>query len=214
MQAQLSQTNSSYYRNGSPTVFGEIFSMPTSVACWQRSENPIIRSYFKAVSPSLAMGVRHVFSMSSLKKELNAVLPQGIGKEMAVGDIHLLADMLTCLFDCNEVGLRLTATQTAMCPRFHVDNIPVRLITTYLGPGTQWLPNESANPDKLGHAAGGMSDDKSGLYDQDLCIEQMDSFDVALLKGSAWSNDHVPAIHRSCALAEGQWRVVLTLDPI
>ncbi|WP_408011889.1 DUF1826 domain-containing protein [Saccharobesus litoralis] len=58
----------------------------------------------------------------------------------------LLSDMLTCLFGCNSVGLRLAPLSSAMCPSFHKDNIPVRLVNTYLGQGTEWLPLESVYP--------------------------------------------------------------------
>jgi hypothetical protein len=214
MQATLKHTEQSFQFSDSATVFGEIFSKSTSVAYWQRKEHPIIKAYFHAISASLKMGIRRVFDMPSLEAELNTVLPDGLGKEHAIKDIYLLADMLTCLFDCREVGLRLTAINTAMCPRFHVDNIPVRLITTYIGSGTEWLPNENASPSQWNYAANKMTDIELSSHEALGDIEQLNCFDVALLKGSAWDEDHMPAIHRSCALTTDQVRVVLTLDPI
>ena len=30
------------------------------------------------------------------------------------------------------------------CRRYHIDNVPQRLLVTYAGQGTEWLPNEAA----------------------------------------------------------------------
>lgn len=214
MQLQASTSVASFQYGKSPLALTEIFSESTSLSCWKRTPNRVIQAYFDSVSTSLRLGIRNVYEISSLKSNLDDLLPDGIGKEQAVNDIYLLADMLTCLFNCSGVGLRLTAVDKAMCPRFHVDNIPVRLITTYLGPGTQWLPNEYADASKLGHGSGGRVDDESGLYTCEQSIEQLSCFDVALLKGSAWGESHSAAIHRSCDLRQNKSRVLLTLDPI
>ena len=58
--------------------------------------------------------------------------------------------MFCYLFDIKRVGLRLSTLDKAMCPKFHVDRVPCRLVTTYNGPVTQWLPNTKANRNKLG----------------------------------------------------------------
>lgn len=214
MQPQTTSEPTSFASGTSPMVFNEIFSPSTSVALWQRPKDKVVQAYFASVISSLRLEIRNVFNINTLKGELEALLPGGLGKEQAIHDIHLVADMLTCLFDCEEVGLRLTAINHAMCPRFHVDDIPVRLITTYCGPGTEWLPNEFARISKLGHAAGGKTDNQSGLYESEQQVLKSDTFDVGLLKGTSWGEDHLPAIHRSCQLDKDEWRVVLTLDPL
>lgn len=121
----------------------EIFSPQTSVAIWRREGDHSISEYFDNIFSELGMGVRGVFSMTSLKQELHSTLPEAPGKLATINDIYLLSDMLTCLFDCDSVGLRIAPLTSAMCPRFHVDNIPVRLVSTYLGDGTEWLPIEA-----------------------------------------------------------------------
>ena len=44
-------------------------------------------------------------------------------------------------------GLRLL--EHAMCPRFHCDNLPVRLVTTSHGHGCEWLPEWAVNHQRL-----------------------------------------------------------------
>jgi hypothetical protein len=44
--------------------------------------------------------------------------------------------MYQCLFEPEAIGLRIHVLADTMCPRFHVDRVPVRLLCTYRGPGT------------------------------------------------------------------------------
>ena len=121
--------------------------------------------------------------------------------------------MFCCLFDLKRVGLRLTTLHHAMCPRFHVDNIPYRLVTTYGGTGTQWLPHHVVDRRKLGTGNQGLSDDLSGLYKNGTTVEQLVCADVALLKDEGWQgNENAGLVHRSPALKPAEKRLLLTLD--
>ena len=100
-----------------------------------------------------------------------------------------------------------------MCPRFHVDNVKCRLVTTYAGPGTQWLPNESVDRSKLGHGNQGLPDEKSGLILDKMDIEQLDVGHIALLKGEAWrNNDGFGLVHRSPHVERNYKRLYVTID--
>ncbi|TDF39251.1 DUF1826 domain-containing protein [Alteromonadaceae bacterium M269] len=215
MQAQLSPTGFSWQQANDPTVLSEVFAPEHSVVVWERQKNELIEHYFMEQYSSLGIRLREVFNIQSLKAGLRDVLPDANGKELLIEDIYLLSDMLTCLFDCEQVGVRLTPMEQAMCPRFHADNIPVRLVCTYVGNGTQWIPNE-----RVGDLEQNVADSKrhqplaKRQWHKD-DIQQMNAFDVALLKGSAWGHsDHFGAIHRSCPMEAGEQRVLLTLDPM
>ncbi len=214
--AEAIQANpASWHASNSPMALSEIFSADTSVAIWQRQPKPVINRYFDQVFNQLGMGVRQVFSLSSVREELLNLLPDGEGKPEVVADIYLLCDMLTCLFNCDSVGLRLVPLDKAMCPKLHTDNIPVRLVNTYLGPGSQWLPNESSHIQAPASARSNIKKTAAGLYYNPDDIQQMRSFDVGLLKGSAWEgHENMAALHRSCQVPQGEKRVLLTLDPM
>jgi hypothetical protein len=76
-----------------------------------------------------------------------------------VGLLRLFCD----LFEAEAVGLRLRTLDRPMCPRFHTDFVPARLICTYGGPGTEWLPEFAVDRKRLGKGAGGLADEESGL---------------------------------------------------
>lgn len=209
------QSHSSWRFEHSPMVLGDILSADTSVTVWRRDIDLSICQYFEQVFRSLGLGLRGVFHMDSLKAGLGELLPEHQARQTVINDIYLLADMLTCLFDCDEVGLRLVPLSSAMCPSFHTDNIAVRLVNTYLGPGTQWLPSEALHKSPVVGGHTNMHKTASGFYYAQDAIQQMDTFDVGLLKGSAWEqHEHMAALHRSCQVDSEQKRVLLTLDPM
>ena len=128
-------------------------------------------------------------------------------------DVAELVDMFCCLFGRKKAGLRLAALDSAMCPRFHVDNVPCRLVTTYHGPSTQWLPHACVNRSKLGAGNQGKPDTESGLYHDPSEIQQLGIGDVALLKGEHWEgNENAGLVHRSPEVLAGERRLLLSLD--
>ncbi|MHC8347918.1 DUF1826 domain-containing protein [Pseudomonas sp. RT4P38] len=127
------------------------------------------------------------------------------GYEGFVADVSWLVSAFACLLGAKRVGLRLRVLDKAMCPRFHVDHVPVRLITTYAGIGSQWLKEGVMDRRQL-------SKPEAEPQDGPL-IEQIASGDVALLKGEKWhGNEGFGLIHRSPQLASGERRLILTLD--
>jgi hypothetical protein len=122
-------------------------------------------------------------------------------------------DMFCILFDADKVGLRLSVLDKAMCPRFHIDRVPCRLVTTFCGQGTQWVAHEHVRREKLGHGSGGKPDEESGLLDLASSIEQLSCGDVALLKGDIWEgNEGAALVHRSPPLVTGEVRLLMTID--
>lgn len=127
--------------------------------------------------------------------------------------ISLLVDMFCTLFDLKEAGLRLTSLDRAMCPKFHTDKVPCRLVTTFTGATTQWLSNSVIDRSKLGEGSKDLPDEQSGLLKSTNDIRQLSVGDVALLKGEAWfENEDGGLVHRSPSITNAAQRLLLTLD--
>ncbi|MGF0240157.1 DUF1826 domain-containing protein [Rhodococcus sp. IEGM1300] len=127
------------------------------------------------------------------------------GYEGFISDVSWLVSAFACLLGAKRVGLRLRILDKAMCPRFHVDHVPVRLITTYAGVGSEWLKEGAMDRRQLGMPAAEPV--------QDSLIKQTLTGEVALLKGEKWhGNEGFGLIHRSPQLAPGERRLILTLD--
>lgn len=122
-----------------------------------------------------------------------------------IADVSWLVSAFACLLGAKRVGLRLRVLDKAMCPRFHVDHVPVRLITTYAGIGSQWLREGAMDRRQLGQAAAEPRDPA--------LIQQIGTGEVALFKGEKWhGNQGFGLIHRSPQPAPGERRLILTLD--
>jgi hypothetical protein len=127
------------------------------------------------------------------------------GYEGFIADVSWLVSAFACLLGAQRIGLRLRVLDKAMCPRFHVDHVPVRLITTYAGIGSQWLKEGAMDRRRLGEPDAEPQDDS--------LIQRISSGEVALLKGEKWhGNEGFGLIHRSPQPAPGERRLILTLD--
>lgn len=129
-------------------------------------------------------------------------------------DIQQLVDMFCCLFDGEHVGLRLSVLRHAMCPKFHIDRVPVRLICSYLGPGTQWLPDEFA----VGNAQAIRGAAKSLLTNNGVTSHTCKSLrpqSVGLMKGATWDDAQYKGLmHRSPPIVPSVNRLLLSLDVV
>jgi hypothetical protein len=129
------------------------------------------------------------------------------------GSIALHVDTYCKLFKIDSVRLSLTAINHVMCPQFHTDRVTCRLITSYCGPATEWLPHDAVDRSKLGLGNNGLPDHLSGLYEHDDDIQQLDCGDIALLKGTLWAErENAGQVHRSPSVGPGERRLLLTLD--
>ena len=45
----------------------------------------------------------------------------------------------------NKNSLNFSLKTSRGCKRYHIDNVPVRLLVTYYGKGTEWLPRDTCN---------------------------------------------------------------------
>lgn len=196
-----------------PGVLTDFYQEDVNIAVWQRTFSP---SFSSAISEFLIANPKvhtsEVLSPAQTQAVLKASLGQHSPPEL-IDDIAELVDMFCCLFELKRAGLRLAVLDRAMCPRFHVDRVPGRLVTTYQGIATQWLPHEQVQRDKLGAGNNGKPDNLSGLFQCETDIQQLGRGDVAILKGERWEgNENAGLVHRSPAPAAGENRLLLTLD--
>lgn len=108
---------------------------------------------------------------------------------------------------CREVGVRLAALHSMMCPRFHIDNLQCRLMITLSGEGTEWIPNQFVDWDMFYDLSDRRPPIRTGAK-----IEKMPSGYWYLLKGGAWEKDYPGIVHRSPN--SDRERLLLSLDPI
>ncbi|AWF81213.1 DUF1826 domain-containing protein [Microbulbifer sp. A4B17] len=186
-------------------VLADIFQTDINMAIWQRELPSDIASDCQSLFNNGVHPNRRILLPTTKIDSLAEVLPELKPYPHLCADIQLLADMFSYLFELNGVGIRLTTLNGAMCPKFHVDRVPCRLITTYLGTGTEWLTPDSIDPNTL--------DLKANQEFPSTSINHLACGSVALLKGELWEgNEGFGLIHRSPSVEPGQLRLLLTFD--
>ncbi|MGO1792230.1 MAG: DUF1826 domain-containing protein [Oceanisphaera sp.] len=185
-----------------PSVFTHIYEPDCQLAIWHRSLPVTAGDYALELNRHHhVINMRELLAPAEVSAVLSTRLPNLPGRDGLAADVQQLAEMFACLFDLNRIGLRLASLQTAMCPRFHVDRVPCRLVTTYSGPGTHWLDGVQRN--QLLNAAG-----QEPAQWQRLVLGE-----VALMKGDGWQdNDGQGLWHRSPPVPTGYRRLFLSLD--
>ncbi|MEO9654903.1 DUF1826 domain-containing protein [Marinomonas sp.] len=197
-----------------PNILTAIYDEDVNMAVWQRNHP---NEVMLAIEDFIQQHPKTAKRLAVTPNTTHEVMYKSFGKTPYVttlaDDIALIVDMFCCLFEQKRAGLRLTVLERPMCPRFHVDLIPCRLVTTYQGVATQWLKNTEVDRSKLGQGNQGKSDEESGLFKQLSNINQLTQGDVALLKGENWQETSGGGlVHRSPAISDGEKRLLLTLD--
>jgi len=65
-------------------------------------------------------------------------------RELRLKSPELTADLISLVntfldqFDLKEARLRIEITRSQSCPKFHCDNVNVRVVTTFVGPTTEY----------------------------------------------------------------------------
>ena len=196
------------------SVLTDIYKEDVNIAVWQNQLPEAVLADVDAIMiESKRLQVKVSVTPTDVIEELLASAYQ-LKEQKALCDyIKLLVDMFCTLFEIKNVGLRLAILDQAMCPKFHVDKIPCRLVTTLSGIGTQWLPEDQVDRSKLGIGSLGLPDSTSGIMRNQTSIKNMSVGDVSLLKGEGWyNNENNGAVHRSPALSSNERRLLLTLD--
>ncbi|MDN5101453.1 DUF1826 domain-containing protein [Aliarcobacter butzleri] len=191
-----------------PTVLSDIYKEEINIAIWQRQKQFSVKE-FLALNPTFKK------EMILTPQDAYSGVSESFNNNMSEvsEDIALLVDMFCYLFELKQVGMRLKVLDKAMCPKFHVDKVPCRLVTTYQGTATEWLPHELVDQTKLGWGCNGLADCESGLYKSESDIQQLNCGDVALIKGTLWEgNENAGLVHRSPELIANEKRLILTLD--
>lgn len=148
--------------------------------------------------------LRFAAPLSELEARLDSLCQEAkytpaAARATLVRDVANLADHYAAIMQLDKVQVRLEVVTTDSCRKFHADYVKARLISTYIGTGTQWI--EGADVARVAKGA------------EPSRINMLEAGDVGLFKGKMWSE--TPAIHRSPPIGDtDEQRLLLVLDPV
>ncbi len=124
-------------------------------------------------------------------------------------DITSLLNLFKDVTKADSFRLLLATVNTNMCRKFHTDLNDLRMLCTYSGPGTLWLPEDNVNRKALDTCG----DNDCIVLDENK-VQQAPTGAIVILKGAIYPQDGTSAIvHRSPTIEEtGQKRLLLRID--
>ncbi len=142
-------------------------------------------------------------------------LPASAGRDEFLNDLSFICQLYGDLLEADRAGLRLAYLDSAMCPKFHVDRVGIRLLCTYHGTGTEWLDNHNIDRSWLGNRARSLLEMEQYLIHDSSAIHHLPTGSIALLKGESdeFNRDN-GIVHRSPAVTPQQPRLLLSLDAL
>ena len=190
------------------SILHDIRSENCNLAIWER---PIPHD-FTALLRGCPQDLRFTTTLAALPEKLAAELrfnryPGFDLHSDFIADVAMLAQHFCTALSLARFELRLEVVTTDSCRKFHADYVRARLITTYVGPGTEWLDNADAARVARSGAHGGAHGGEPAH------INRMTTGDVGIFKGKLATQ--MPAIHRSPPIsASAGKRLLLVLNPI
>ena len=91
--------------------------------------------------------VSKVNSEQNIQDLLYTTIPDYLRKDAFyrrwISDMAQISEMFCDINESDTIGFCLTSQRG--CARYHVDNVPMRLLVTYAGQGTEWIPDTAAD---------------------------------------------------------------------
>jgi hypothetical protein len=188
-----------------PSILDRIRDKAVELAIWERDLPQGFAGWLDALPAANLPDARDVTDAAGLEATIAAMLddartPDGAMRDLLLDDIAGLARRFMAIMDSAQVDIRLEAVEHDACWKFHRDCVEARLLATYRGPGTQWIPPA------LSEAALESQKDYRGP------IQSLSRFAAGMFKGSCAT----PArgiVHRSPPIdGAGVTRLLLCLN--
>jgi Protein of unknown function (DUF1826) len=193
-------------------VLHEALRPGIGIAIWQRDLAPAVRDAMAALYA--LMPLHRLFTLDA-DEDPAPILDRaliGFGQLPELSRQAWRDDLLGLIAHARglapqaAVRVRIETKVNDGCRLFHTDNVPLRMICTYRGPGTQWLPERIFDRAELGRGNNDFVLDWSA-------VRELDTGDVAVMKGLRFPGSTTDAlVHRSPLASPAQPRVVVVID--
>lgn len=196
----------------SPRILLAAARRGVNLAIWKRVSSAATRTMFTALARE-DLGVDVVVAVGDVSLRLRPVLPAVLAVDVAA-----LARRYARLTGATRLRVKVESVGGDECRLFHVDHVGWRLITTWAGPGTDWLEDEACRREHLGGRGlpGRPSVDaiNAGIVADWTRVHRADRHAVLLCRGITACDAHtLPLVHRSPPIADtGLRQLRLVID--
>lgn len=140
-----------------------------------------------------------------------STFPESPARALLASDLASLVGRFRSLAAKTAIKLSFGTVTGDQCRKFHVDYQRLRLLTTYLGPGTEWLPEPAVAREALVDSPACPTTANRLIVRQPELVRHARAGDVMLLRGhDGVTGEALGAVHRSPPIeASRKSRVVL-----
>jgi hypothetical protein len=193
-------------------VLARIREPQVTLAFWRRSLPVALEPSLRVWAATLPHYDEH---LGAARFRLDPVVRglEGPAREFLELDIAELVGELLAVTRAPRFRLVFGAVRGDQCRKFHWDVLQYRLLTTYLGPGTEWLSESNVRRAALGDPALCPVEANAAIVRDPAGIRRARAGDVLLMKGATSAGPDRALVHRSPPI-EGTdtVRVVLALS--
>jgi len=190
-----------------------ILERDMNLFCWRRPVNNLMNNHLeKLINKDLPV-IRFQTQGNDLDKQIEKFKPKWDSNPTEASELfwndvlQVTRDFLAFSKDGSGI-VPLKVIDNDSCRKFHIDGYSLRLFTTYLGKGTEWLPEKAVNRSGLGKT-------NELIVKDPLLIQRMNAFDVGILKGELPNRTQrvKGVVHRSPQInGSGEKRLILRVD--
>lgn len=206
----------------SPAQLHAIHRPQTALWVWRRGAPVGVARYVERirVCHRLALDVVVPSGDEACSRIRNALCESGVAPRPALDAWAADIDRLTTLFaaqaGAGSVRVRLESITEKRERLFHFDSIPLRLLCTYAGPGTQWLPEDNVDRAQLRLQGRSVGATNRAIVKDARRVRALRPWWVAVIKGESYpGNAGHGLVHRPPpARHDGATRVRLRIDPL
>jgi hypothetical protein len=201
----------------SPDVLFGVLDPGVNTAVWRRPLAPVLAA---GLAPLLkGVGVAFDGAVSAARPEVDrlvAAMPASPARAALAEDLRDLLERFSAVCGAARPHAHLEVVGDDGCRRFHVDYVGLRLLTTYAGPGTEWLSEDAIDRAALAPSDAPPDRVNAAVVRDPTLVRRARPGDVLLFKGEGWpGNEGRGAVHRSPPVAAtGARRLVFKLTAL
>jgi hypothetical protein len=202
------------WRTGAvPEVLDEITEPSVNLALWQRS---IPHGIGGALMDWSHRTTGSTDVLNAARYDLGPFLSgvHGSAHGWLLADIAMLVGRFVSHARALRFRLFFGPVRSDQCRKFHVDHLRMRLVTTYVGPATEWVPDEAVSREAMDHPPDCPCDANRRVVRDPDAVRYARAGDVLLMKG-ATHGGVLGAVHRSPPIeCERHVRIVLVASTV
>ena len=162
-----------------------------------------VRDEMESLAQTMPEEIQLTINLAEIEQKLDTTfgfLRNEKLKTWLIEDISACVSWLSSVSNTTGFNIKLEVITERMCPKFHVDRVPMRLLCTYVGPGTEWTDANTA-----------YSVNFEEPFDPEN-ISQVPSEGILIFSGAHGVNSLAPLWHRSPDVLPNQKRLLLCID--